>query len=892
MRHEPGSSLPERNRIEKDTFKYAMSGTRISGPVQDIRSEMKQNSRRGREAISRFDLETLRVPEKISPSFLSVSFATALLFSGVAALVYQVLWIRQLSLVVGVEIYSITVAVSAFFAGLAFGSAAFGHRADSVRHPLRLYAALEAATALTAVLATILLSHSATAFVVLETHAGWLAWSLPFLLVGMPAFFMGGTLPVAIRAQSPARVSIAQAAGWIYAVNTGGAIAGALLSSFLLIPALGVRGTALAAAFLNLVAAIIAWTIDRNYAQAEIIPAAKPSKPATTPQMRLIFVLYGAAGGLALGYEIVWSQAMAQFLSTRVFAFSIMLATYLTGLAIGSALYARFAGRVRDNWGIFGLLIAAAGVIALLEITVLSLWQLQVQLYAGAFAFTATHSEFARMSAQFLIASLGIVFLPTVFLGAAFPAALNLCSNGDRAGKDAGQLLALNTMGGIAGTLLTGFFMIPTVGVVHTLAMLAIGAAVIGAVAVLLGVGVGRRMQWLVCLLFVGAIVAGIYTPADRLARLLLTTRGGGELIFYQESRGATVAVAEQRTNNNIFRRLYIQGVSNSGDAMPSMRYMRLQAMLPLIIHRGEPQSALVIGFGTGITAGAVLHYPNLKRRVCIELLPAVVKAGSLFPENYKAASDPGLQIDIADGRQHLLRNAQRYDLITLEPPPPSAEGVVNLYSTEFYRLASRRLQVNGLFAQWLPIATQNDRDTRSLVRSFLDVFPYATLWTTELHEMLLVGSLQPIELNAADITDRYSQADVSTSLQAVGISSPAALLATWVTGREGLERYAGTARPVTDNDPRIEYSSWVHPSEITHVLPEMLALQTPPPVADADDAFTTQVSHEHQTLMKFYNAGLAAYDGNRYAWTAAMQYVMAQDSGNPYYGWLSGRSQ
>ena len=182
----------------------------------------------------------------------------------------------------------------------------------------------------------------------------------------------------------------------------------------------------------------------------------------------------------------------------------------------------------------------------------------------------------------------------------------------------------------------------------------------------------------------------GLAYPSDRLSRLLLTTRGGGDLIFYQEGRGATVAVAQQESNDHVFRRLYIEGVSNSGDAMPSLRYMRLQAMLPLIIHRGKPESALVIGFGTGITAGAVQHYPGLERRVCVELLPAVVQAGTLFPENYKAGSDPRTQIRIGDGRQELLRSPERYDLITLEPPPPSAEGVVNLYSTDFYKLAKQ----------------------------------------------------------------------------------------------------------------------------------------------------------------------------------------------------------
>lgn len=590
--------------------------------------------------------------------------------------------------------------------------------------------------------------------------------------------------------------------------------------------------------------------------------------------------------------EVVWSQAMAQFLSTRVFAFSVVLATYLAGLVVGSALYVRFARRLRDAWGVFGVLISAAGVVALLEISFLTLWQLRLQVGAGGLVFSATGSEFARMCAQFFVAAVGVVFVPTVLLGAAFPVVLRLTAGGERAARDVGRVIALNTAGGIAGTLLTGFVLISALGIVRTLSMLAIASALVGALAVLLGSAVSRTMQWAVLTLGVIAVAGGLLTPADRLARLLLTTRGGGELVFYQESRGATVAVAQQQSSDHVFRRLYIQGVSNSGDAMPSLRYMRLQAMLPLMIHRGEPRSALVIGFGTGITAGAVMRYPGLQRRVCVELLPAVVLAGEMFPENYKAWADPRMQIRIGDGRRELLRSTDRYDLITLEPPPPSAEGVVNLYSTDFYRLASRRLEQGGLFAQWLPLATQNDEDTRSLVRSFLDVFPYASLWTTELHEMLLVGSHSPIELDTAEIARRYNQSGVSTPLQAVGVASPASLLATWVTERDGLERYAENVRAVTDDFPRIEYAPWVRPKEITRTLPELLKLRTDPPLIGADDTMRGEIARQRESLFDFYAAGVAAYKGDQAAWSGAMQRVMAADNNNPYYSWIAGEGR
>lgn len=383
------------------------------------------------------------------------------------------------------------------------------------------------------------------------------------------------------------------------------------------------------------------------------------------------------------------------------------------------------------------------------------------------------------------------------------------------------------------------------------------------------------------------AVAGAVLIPADLLAGRLLAARGGA-IAFYEESRGGTVAVLEQGTERRAFRRLYIQGVSNSGDTLPSLRYMRLQALLPLLIQRGEPRSALVIGLGTGITAGALLRYPGLERRVCAELLPAVVRAAPLFRGNFGASSDPALEIRLRDGRRELMRDPARYDLITLEPPPPSAAGVVNLYSSDFYALAASRLEPGGNLAQWLPLPTQNDEDTRSLVRSFLDVFPHASLWTTEFHEMLLVGSLDPIELDVARIRARFDQPAVAAALREVGVSSAAALLATWVADRPALERYVDGAPPVTDDRPRIEYAAWVRPRELERVLPHLLALHTAPPLRGIDAAFAVALADERERLLAFYSAGLHAYAGEREAWARDLQRVLREDGENPYYGWFA----
>lgn len=820
-------------------------------------------------------------------SFLPV-FALLLFCSGAAALVYQVLWIKQLSLVVGAEVYSVTIAVSAFFAGLGCGNAVFGRLADRLARPFRTYALLEACVGTFGIGSTVALAHAASPFAALELKIGPLAWLLPFVLVALPAFFMGGTLPVAIRAWEPAEARIARRGGNAYAINTAGGIAGALLSTFALLPIFGVRGSAYAAAALNLMAALMALLLDRRQERRDVRPDTKPLE-GMSRDARLALIFYSVAGGIALGYEVVWSQAIIQFLSTRSFAFSVVLATYLFGLVVGSALYARYADKVTDSWGVFGLLVSAAGLVALLEIAALSYWQLWLQAEAGNIVFAITRSEFARMSTRFLIAAMGMIFVPTMLLGAAFPAALRLVAKARSVGRDAGVLIALNTFGGIAGTLITGLLLIPKLGLVHTLAVLAIAAASVGTLAALRDSRKQRRLLWAVAAVAVVAVVMGFTTPADRLGRLLVLTRGRGTVIAYEESKGGTVAVVHERAASNDFRRLYIQGVSNSGDGMPSLRYMRLQALLPLIIHTGEPRSALVIGFGTGITAGALLQYPDLKEIVCAELLPAVLRVGPLFHGNFNAASDPRLQIRLRDGRRELVRSSQRYDLITLEPPPPSAAGVVNLYSRDFYALAAKRLEPNGIVAQWLPLAAQNDADTRSLVRSFLDVFPYASLWTTELHETMLVGSLSPMELNAQRIAARFDQPAVAASLQEVGVNSSAALLATWLMGREGLLRYTGDAPAVTDDRPRIEYASWVRAFEVTRTLPNLLALRSDPPIVGADDALLSAVKDERASLLDFYTAGLAAYNGDRELWKRTIVQALKNNQDNPYYRWSLG---
>lgn len=808
-----------------------------------------------------------------------------LFFSGIAALIYQTVWIKQLTLVVGADVYAITTGISGFFAGLALGSWLVGRIADHWDKPLVLYALLEVGIALLGVSATLLLANTPAVFVELQGFAGPLAWSLPFALVGIPAVLMGGTLPPLLAAIRPDSLSIGEQAGRLYAANTAGAIAGVLLAIFLVIPAFGIRGATFFAALINMVLAVAAFLFSSPRAPRQTDSPDRTKVQEAAPGTRLALILYALAGGVAIGYEVVWTQVIVQFLSTRAMAFGIVLATYLTGLVIGSWLFSRLADRTRDRWAAFAWLIIGAGIAALASFALLGPWLPEAQTAAGNFVRSLTGSRTLEMCARFTLAATVLIIPATLLLGAAFPAAARLIVKTGEAGRGMGYVLAFNTACGILGTLLTGFVLIPAIGLAGSLGLLAVLASVIGAVAL----KQSDRMQsgyLRYAIAIVGAVsMAALVLPHNKLATMLAEARGG-DLVFYDEGPAGTVAVIEQTTVTGKFRRLYIQGVSNSGDVMPSKRYMRLQGLLPLMIHQGEPKSAMVIAFGTGITAGSLLAYPGLERRLVVELLQPVVDAADLFSGNFGAGEDPRLEVVVADGRHELMRREETFDLITLEPPPPAAAGVVNLYSRDFYELAGRRLNDKGLLAQWLPIATQNEEDTQSLVKSMLEVFPYVTMWTTEVHEMMLIGSKQPMPLDYAQIAERMRITTVHDALMEVGINSPDDLLATFITDQAGLQQFAGQALAVTDDRPRIEYASWVRPKEIVRILPRLLGLASPLPLSASDEEIA-RIERSYLQLLTFYEIAYRSYGDDQVNWADRKADLQGSGHKNAYYEWF-----
>ena len=813
----------------------------------------------------------------------------ALLFvSGAGALAFQTLWIKQLTLVVGIEVQAVAIGVASFFLGLASGAAVLGRWVDAGGLPQRWYALFEAGVGIAGLAVTLLIPRTAEAFVALREDAGVAAWLLPFALVAIPAFLMGGTLPAASRWRVSSDALLGRETGSLYAWNTAGAIAGALLAPFVLVPAFGVRGAGVAVALACLAAALVAWRMgDGAVAGAASRTADRTRAVPVAPSAVFGLLLYACAGAAALGYEVIWTQIVAPFTSTRGAAFALVLGVYLAGLALGSALWARFADRVTDRWASFGLLIAGAGVLALLGFVTLGEWLPRWQAEIGMFAGRLTGSHAFGMYVRFLVAATFVVLPATVALGAAFPAAVRLTGHPDAPGASVGRVNAWNSAGAIAGTVLVGFVVVPALGMAQTLLLLVALSCALGAAALLKSGWSRRRAGAVAAALLLVAGGAWMLAPTDKLGRLLAETRGG-TLEHYAEGAGGAVAVISQSTPAGPFRRLYISGVSNSGDSMASLRYMRLQALLPLVIHPGQPRSAMVIALGTGITCGALLADPDLERRTCVELLPEVVDAAARFQGNFAVTRDPRVDIRLGDGRHELLRSDETWDLITLEPPPPSAAGVVNLYSREFYELARGRLAPGGMVAQWWPLPTQNLEDSKSLVRSFIDVFPYVTVWTTEVHEMLLVGSMQPMPIDARRVTERFGRPGVSAALREVGVESAAALLATWVTDRDGLVAFVGDAPPVTDDRPRIEVAPWLRPGEMARVLPAVLETTTDPPLQNADDAFVADVESYRIQLGLLFRALQASLEGEDEIQRESLRRLRAAAPGNPYYAWIA----
>ncbi len=694
--------------------------------------------------------------------------------SGVAGLIYQVVWSRLLTLVVGVSIFAVTAVICTFMAGLALGSWAVGRFGGRWRDPLLAYGAIEGAigvyAALTPWVFDLMQPVYAWAFQVFDStglNVFRVVLSAAILLV--PTTLMGATLPLLSRAVAARDDGPARGVGILYAVNTFGGMAGCLLAGFVLLYAVGVRGSLFIAAGLNLAIAAVVISVQRSSLRAPA-PPAEPEAEAGVGDAagRFVLVLFFFTGFAALGYEVLWTRALLVYLKASTYAFSLMLAVYLLGVAVGSLTVSGMAGRSRRP--LLGFAVCQLGIVATVFAGMLAFPNLDSlgQALIGADRIESFGRAIALMFAQ---ASL-VLLPPTLFMGAAFPfgiAAYHRRSRG--VGRTVGSLYAVNTAGNIAGAVVIGFAAISMIGVRHS--MLAMLALNLGAAAAALA---WRARAFSSRLLWGGAAAAALailhVSIPDQLFYQSLVRHPGAKIVFYREGASDTVAVVE-RSKQKDRTLIYSDGRGAAGTStLPWNLYF---GHLPMLFHP-NPRDVLHICYGSGNSVLALTrHEPD--RVDVVELSPHVWEASSWFWTNEDVIQDPRVNLIIGDGRNYVLGTNRSYDVVSLEPPNIYTAGVVNLYTQEFYELVRRRLKPGGIMVQWLPTIQLSEVDRGRLIRAFAEAFPHVYVWQQLAStSLLLVGKLEPLAIDLDDLARRLESEAMARDVHAMNLDRPVGL--------------------------------------------------------------------------------------------------------------------
>ncbi len=735
------------------------------------------------------------------------------LLSGVSGLVYQVIWARQLTLIFGATSPAITTVLAAFMLGLALGSYAAGRWASQWGHPLRAYALIELGIGTYAVAFPLLLSG----LQVIHIPLFRLLVDAPLTLIAVrvalaaglllpPTALMGASLPVLARAVIRDPAGTGRGAGTLYGLNALGAAAGVYLVTFFLIPTVGLIKGSLVAASLNFVVAAGAWAWARDR-RGEATPAAMVPRAAASTGDVWVFLAYGCSGFAALGYEVVWTRLLVLVFGSSVYAFAVMLASFLFGLGLGGLLGGWVAERARNRF-----LVAAwlQVIICLCVLAGIPWFDRLPQLFLEAFRVSA--GEWAALTTlEFAMAS-GVMILPTTAMGATFPLVAHLL--GTRGGPEhvVGSAYTVNTCGAILGAAVTGFALIPWLGFRGSLLVLT-GLSAAAACLLLLPSPTGWR-RWavpvpaIVVLAVVAALPAwnarvlssGVYLYADQYGGGQFERLVNGErLLFYREGATATVAVMAGR-----YRFLRINGKTDAGDS-PDNLTERLLAHVPLLLH-GDPHSVLVVGLGTGITLGAALLHP-IDQADVIEVSPEVVEASGFFTEaNGRALKDLRARLRLLDARTWLAATNARYDVIISEPSNPWQTGNASLFTVDHYRLTRSRLNRDGVFCQWLPFYRMDEADFKAAIRTFQSVFSNTTVWLSG-GDVLLVGGPDQLLVDPTRFMARAGAEAVAQSLQGIGITDGPALLGFFLLDPQRVREYTGAGPLHTDDYPLLEFS-------------------------------------------------------------------------------------
>ena len=765
-------------------------------------------------------------------------FVLAYTCSGLAGLVYEVTWTRLLTLHLGHTTAAGSAVVGAFLLGLAGGATIMGQRARTLSPAaaLRTYAGLELGVGVVAVLLPLALGALGPLLVwAYDDAAPGLLFPvirvvLAVLLVMTPAIALGATFPLAVRWFASGAPDRARRSGVLYAANTLGAAAGALLAGFVLIPALGVWRTTLCGVAAGVVSATLALTAARLSASraedgdvadedAGTLPAAAPD----TARLRLAAGVLGLSGLAALLHELAWTRVLALSIGPTTYAFAAALAAVIAGSAAGAWIGTWVVRRLREPAAALAFALAGAAIAAAVTY---ALAGRQVPLYVATALATggATDAWIARGA----LITAALVVPTALCLGLAFPLALAMAgARRDDATGRFSAIYALNTAGSVAGSLAAGFLTIPNFGLQVTL-QIACGCLLLATAAVVLRGGLRERTRtaagtaavaaaavvlsappWDRALMASGAYLYAPFVPPDLPLEPMLKA---GRLRYYADGAAATVSVKTLTGTTT----LTVDGktdASNRGD----MLTQALVAHVPLLLH-AAPARVAVVGLGSGVTAGAALTHPVTAVDV-IELSPEVVEASRFFEtENRRALADPRTRLIVGDGRSHLRLSRQTYDVIISEPSNPWIAGVAALFTREYFAEAKARLAPGGVFCQWANAYNIGDADLRAIAATFLAEFPGASALLVGEYDVLLVGVAPGGPSGGAvpwDVLARGLARDAAAAdLVRYGARSPFALLSLVVAGPDELATFAGGAAALDDDRLPLEFSA---PREIHH---------------------------------------------------------------------------
>jgi spermidine synthase len=746
--------------------------------------------------------------------------------SGAAGLVYQVAWSKALGLVFGHTVYAIATVLAVFMAGLAAGSAVIGRWCEQKTKPVSLYGWMEL---LIAGLGAASLAGLVGVRWLYRAAFPWLA-DVPALLLllrvlgaalvlFLPTFLMGGTLPVLVRGLIRHSAELGVRIGRLYWVNTAGAVAGTLAAGFLLLPALGLKRTVGVAVVLNVLAGLAALVLDRRLGLVERQTAAANVRTklfwTASGWPWLLLTSFAVVGATAMAYEIAWTRLLSTMLGSSIYTFTLTLAVFLAGLVLGSFLFERWTAQGRQpsstRFATTQLLtaLAALGFLASFELLA---GLVPPILRAGGGSFTGL------VLAQF--AATGLTMLPAaIVFGFNFPLVVALIaglSAGRGHAEAVGRAYAANTIGAIGGALLTGFWLLPAVGSFRTVVVAAIVNLALALLLELLSRP--RRPLALATTALLLAAAAGVATSGAFYNRALATfgtvlywdlyqlplslteVAETTDVVYAEDGLNASVAVV--RTENYLALRTNGKVDASNHDTITQL----LVGHLGLWFHP-SPRRVLVVGFGSGMTVSAVARDVDVEQIDCVEIEPAVIRAAAyLSPLHRGVLGDPRLRLIADDARNFLFTTRERYDVIVSEPSNPWIAGVATLFTRDFYAAVRQRLHPGGIFVQWVQGYALEPDDVRSLLATALLHFPRATLWRAETHDYLLLAQTRDEPLRLDRLRALWSRPEMQEEFAHLKLAQPEGLLAYHRLDDAPLRRLAAGAAIQTDDHPRLEY--------------------------------------------------------------------------------------